>query len=105
MKASSFADCENAVKFRDVFAVLKPICENPKGEGLGFRHRFVARDSIGENTWEFGDLANPPTVLFTLDFDVELAHSKIVSPSRSDAQWSNSYIGSTPFYPCTKRLR
>lgn len=82
MKASSFSDCEYAVYLRDVFAVLEPVSENPKRQSLGFRHGLVTRDSVAENTWELCDFADPPAVLFALDFDVELAHSEIVTRSR-----------------------
>ncbi len=78
MQASSFDDGENAMNLRNVLAVLEPVSENPKGEGLGLGHRFVPSHSVRENARKFCYFSDPPTVLFPLDLDVELAHSEIL---------------------------
>lgn len=79
MKASSFSDCEDATNLGDVLAVFESVRENPKGERLGPRNGLVTSDSVREHTWKFGHLTDPATVLFALDFNVELTHVKILT--------------------------
>jgi hypothetical protein len=72
--ASSFADCENAVKLRDVLAVIETVSQNSERQRLGLCHSFFTRGAVRENAGQIGHFANPTAVFLALDIDCEFAH-------------------------------
>jgi hypothetical protein len=54
--------------------MIEPVIENAKGQSLSVGHDLIPAGAVRKNTWNLGDLADPATVLFALDLDVELAH-------------------------------
>ena len=62
------------MNLRNILVVFEPVRENTKSQSLGFRHGLFPCRSVRENTGQFGNLTDPPPVLFALDVDVELAH-------------------------------
>ncbi len=62
------------MNLRNVLAMLQTVSENSKGQGLCLGHRFVPSHSVRENARKFCYFSDPPTVLFQLDLNVELAH-------------------------------
>ena len=101
MRANSFSDCENATNFGDVFTVFEPVCKNPKGKRLGSRDGFVTSDAVGQNTRKSGYLTDPPTVLFALDLDVELAHAGILLLAAIRCR-NGLTVPSSPAWPRTR---
>src|SRR5688572_20602417 len=62
----------NADEIGTGFPMLEAIGEDSKGEGLGVSDRLIARCAIGENALEVGDLGDPPTVVFAINFEGEM---------------------------------
>jgi hypothetical protein len=91
MKANSFSDGEHSADLGDVFAAFESVGENAKGERFGFRHGLITGDSVRQNARQFGHFTNSPTIHFTLDLDVELAHDQILRITDLVAQRANGF--------------
>jgi len=55
-----------------LFAVLKPVRDDSKGESLRLGGGFRLRDAIGKDAWKFTNFGQPTPVVFPLDFNDEL---------------------------------
>ena len=75
MLASSFVHGEDSANLGNVFTVFETIGKNAKRESFRFGDGFIACATVGENTRKIGDLADPATVLFSLDLYGEVAHA------------------------------
>ena len=59
----------NADQIGPGLAVLEAIGEDTEGECLGVGNRFIARGPVGEDAFQVGNLGNPPTIVFAIDFE------------------------------------
>jgi hypothetical protein len=60
------------LKVRILFAVLKPIGDDAKGESLRLGGGFCLRNAIGKDARNFANFGQPTPVGFPLDFKDEL---------------------------------
>jgi len=52
--------------------MLEAVGKDAEGERLGVGNRLVARCTASQHALEIGDLGDPPTILFAVDFESEM---------------------------------
>jgi hypothetical protein len=74
-------DREDAFELRYALTVLKPISQNAEGESFRFSYGLLTTNPIRENARQIYDLADPSTIIFTLELNGEITHEDIVARS------------------------
>jgi len=67
-------------KLRTSLAMLEALRYNPKRKGLHPSLRFILSRAVGEYARQVGDLGDPATVLFSLEFHLERHAASVATP-------------------------
>jgi hypothetical protein len=67
------------MNLRHILAVFEPIGQYAERQRFRLRDSFVPRCSVGEDTWQLGDLADPAAIGLPLDIDREVTHAAMVN--------------------------
>jgi hypothetical protein len=62
----------NANEIGSGLAMLEAIGEHTESERLGMGNRFIARRAVGEDALQVGNLGDPTTIFFAVDFDSQM---------------------------------
>jgi len=68
---------EEVGEFGNRLAVIKTISNHTKRQSFGFGYSLLFRDTVYHDPWEIGNLCNPSSVFFTINFDLHIFTSEL----------------------------